>query len=132
MPYATPVDLLAFGGLTGRVLGQFTTSQQAVKLAAAEAMANGYLRVQYAVPMTAPSGDLKIRVCHIAAYMILGELGFNPEAAPDQIVVKNYDDAIGWLKDVSAGRVALESTADQTPTENDYGPDVAGDSPRGW
>lgn len=132
MPYATPSDLLVFGGLTGRVLGQLTTSQQAAKLAAAEALANGYLRVAHSVPMTSPSGDLKIRVCHIAAYMILGELGFNPEAAPDQIVVKNYDDAIAWLKDVSAGRVVLENTDDQTPTVDDYAPDVAGDTPRGW
>jgi len=115
-----------------RVLEQFSCAQREAKIAAASSLADGYLRVQYAVPMTSPSGDLKIRVCHIAAYMILGELGFNPEAAPDQIVVKNYDDAIAWLKDVSAGRVVLVSTDDQTPSANEYGPDVDTDPPRGW
>lgn len=132
MGYASRADLEAFGGLPARVLSQVTSTVIAAKLDAATALADGYLRVQYSVPMTTPSGDLKIRVAHIAAYMVLGELGFNPEVNPDQIVVKNYDDAIRWLEQVAAGRVVLTNTDDQTPTVNEYGPDVSTDDPRGW
>ncbi len=132
MAYITRAELEAFGGLPARVVGQITSPVLSNKLDAATAMADGYLRIQYAVPMTAPSMDLKIRVAHVAAYMIMGELGFNPEVNPDQIVVKNYDDALRWFEQVAAGRVALVSTADGTPDVNDYGPEVETDDPRGW
>lgn len=130
--YASRSDLQSFGGLPTRVLNQLDSTNITNKLTAASAQCDGYLRVAFAVPLTAPSTDLKIRCSHIAAYMIMGELGFNPEIAPDTIIVKNYDDAVRWLEQVAAGRVVPIDTSDGTPSVDEYGPEAETDSPRGW
>jgi len=129
--YASPTDLTSFGISAAALAGISGTVQQAA-LDAASGVADGYLRARYTLPIVTPDTGLKRAVCGIAAYDLLKARGFNPENGADQIIVKGYDDAMRWLRDVSNGVVApalVDSTPDGT---SPAAPLVISDTPRGW
>ena len=132
MAYATRAELERFGGLPTRVLSSFDLAKQDDALAAASSYCDGYLRNQHKVPMVSPSDDLKIKVCEIAAYFLVRQVGFSPESGTDQLLVSAYSDAKAWLEQVAKGVVVLVNTDDATPDVPDYGPSVSTTEPRGW
>jgi phage gp36-like protein len=81
----------------------------AAALEAASRLADGYLSdgdgYPYTLPLTAISVDLTMNVAWIAAYILMGSIGYSPEAGQDNIFKQRYDDAIKWLTRVRAGDV---------------------------
>lgn len=69
-------------------------------LADADAEINGYLSTRYTLPLSPVPDVLEKLACDIARYRLHDE---NPKEA----IVKRYDDAIRFLKDVAAGKVTL-------------------------
>jgi phage gp36-like protein len=81
----------------------------------ASSTANGYLRKRYTLPLVAWEDDLRRVVCKIAAYDLMCIRGFRPGSDTDATIVKNYDDAIIWLKAVAESDIEpaiTDSTAD--------------------
>lgn len=73
----------------------------AAVLARADSLIDGYLATRYALPLTPPYPPVVVAIaCELARYWLFDD------AAPDR-VKDGYDQAIAWLKDVSAGRAAL-------------------------
>jgi phage gp36-like protein len=132
--YATSADFRKFGGLTSRVIDSIDAPKLNEALADASLFFDGYAKSHFGVPLTTPSIDVKIRVCWVAAWMLVtSEFGFNPENPADQTVIKNYDSAVRWLEQVSKGAIVPVDTGDQTPTTLENAPEVySSEASRGW
>ena len=109
MSYATLPDLvLAFGeqsiiDLTDRAdppAGAVDAEVAARALADAVGEMEGYLGVRYSLPVTAQPERLRAVCCDLARYRLCGD------RVTDEVRVR-YEDAVRWLKDISAGRAIL-------------------------
>lgn len=106
MSYATRQDL-------EQLYGAAEVSQRASALGAgavdkallnADAMIDGYLVGRYTLPLSPIPPNLPQVACALARYGLMGEAA-TERARNDQ------KDALGWLRDVQAGRVQLQATA---------------------
>lgn len=108
MPYATQAALEdAFG--VAEILqvadrdgdGEADEAVLAAALARADATIDGYLGARYATPVAPPPLPiLTAMACDLARYWLYDD------AAPDR-VREGYEDALAWLREVAAGKVAL-------------------------
>ena len=73
----------------------------AAVLADVAAEIDGYLRVRYALPLSAIPNRLRALACDMAHYRMY------PLAVPEA-VRQRYEDARGYLKDLAAGRAQLD------------------------
>ena len=103
MPYATRADLTDRYGDAEIEQRESALPPGAVDraLADAGAEADGYLAARYPVPVDPVPTVLTRLVCDIARYYLLGD------SATEQ-VRDRYTDAIKSLRDISAGRMALD------------------------
>lgn len=134
--YAAAGDLekKAFG-LPQAVLTRFTASEREAALAAAGDVADGYLGQRYTLPLTAWGDDLRLAVCAVAAFNLMGGQGFNPDGLTAEYLGKKHDDAVRWLERVARGMISPPGITDSTPADEeraDCGPLVESDPPRGW
>lgn len=120
MPYAAQTDLE--NAFTAAEISQLAAGGRDVDgaLDAASQEADSYLATRYAVPVTAtPLPEHLVQaVCDIARYRLYA-------GAADQEVQNRYDQAVSWLKDVSAGRALLPGV----PLDAGDGAAVPGQSP---
>lgn len=56
----------------------------------------------YEIPLTNWSGDVRMYVCWIAAYLVAAHHGYNPEGS-DQLFYQRYTDALAWLEKLATG-----------------------------
>jgi phage gp36-like protein len=142
VPYATSIDLALFGAPRA-ALDSTSSEEQEQQLAAASALADSYLRLNYTVPIPAPLPQALVEaVCRIAAYNLLSVRGYAPEIETNYR--ERYEDAMRWLRDVGAGKASLPMDADGTGNEggpfvvqpsvdpNDGTTTPATPSSRGW
>lgn len=134
MAYATRTDLTRLGIRAGALSGVSTDDQDAA-LEAASDLADSYLRSRYTLPFTGYGDDLKRAVCAIAAWDLLSTRGYNPQGS-DEAIQTRQEQAIVWLKDVSAGRAAV-SGGNTTPTPSrtsrvSSAATVTSSAKRGW
>lgn len=128
--YATTTDLTRLG-LPSDALVDVTSEAQEAALAAASALADSYLRSRYRLPLTAWSDELTRVVCVIAAWDLLTTRGFDPSGSADEAIRQRYEDAIGWLKDVSRSVVTPDVT-DSSVAQRSAAPAVYSRTARGW
>lgn len=121
MTYAVKQNLIdRFGQtelaqLTDRVDG--TTIDDAVvnrALEDADGIINGYIQARYTLPLSSLPPRIVTVACDIARYQLF-------EDAVTEIVRQRYEDAIAWLKGVSAGKVSLGLDAAGAETETESG-----------
>jgi phage gp36-like protein len=116
MPYATKDDLsprrlsaVELAQLTDDVKGSEVNAQVVTDvLTEASGKIDSYCRMRYSVPLQA-SEQIKGLTLDIAEYLLFAR----KRRVPDD-VRQRYDDAIAFLKDVSAGRAALDQPATAT------------------
>ncbi len=132
MAYATRTDLDAMGYPSATLAGVSTTIQDAA-LDAASSLVDGYLVRRFTLPLSAWGDDLRRAVVHIAAWDLLCRRGFRPGDGADEAVRMRYEDAMSWLKDVSAGRVEPQGVTDASPAvAESFGVVVVSHPRRGW
>lgn len=109
MAYATQANLVdRFGErelveLTDRAeppAGAIDAAVVASALADADAVIDSYIVGRYALPLSPVPAVLELRACDIARFLLHG-------LRATQEVRDRYDDAIAFLKDVSAGKAKL-------------------------
>lgn len=107
MNYATQQDMIDRYGLNELVqltdhAGANTVNAAVLELALGDAQAtvDGYLRTAYQLPLSVVPAELVRVACDLARYYLFGD------AAPERVKTRR-DEAMAWLRDVSAGRVAL-------------------------
>lgn len=106
MPYATRADLIDRTGDAEIEQRESALPPGAVDRALADASADAesYLAARYSVPVDPVPATLTRLVCAIARYYLLGD------SASDR-VRDDYKDALGALRDIAAGRRALDGAA---------------------
>jgi hypothetical protein len=85
-------------------------------LAAQSAIADGYIAASgKKLPLASWGDDLRQAVAKMAAYEILSVLGHNPETPGNALWRDRYLDAMGWLKDIQAGRASNVNMVETSP-----------------
>lgn len=111
--YAARTDFAAHG-VSADALEGIATGDQDKALEAASRLVDSYLIKRFAMPLTAVGEDVKEKVCALAAYKLLKGRGFNPESDDARQLREDYDDALSWLRDVSAGRATPVGVTDSS------------------
>lgn len=129
--YAERSDLTRFG-LPAAALTNVATATQDAALDAASAVADGYLRGRFELPLTAWGDDLRRAICAIASWDLMTARGFDPNAGADEVLRQRYEDAIAWLKSIALGHVIPVDVVDATPDEDDGGTFSVSNARRRW
>lgn len=121
---ASIADLTVFGMAPANALQGFTDPQKNQALGAASDMFFGYASEQFTGPLTAYGDDIKRCVVSVAIYLLMCSRGVNAATGiADALIVKNYNDAIQWMKDVGRGLVRPPGLVDSTPDVVEDGAD---------
>lgn len=128
--YAELADLASYGAKAAAFTG-ISDADKTKELVGASAIADGYLRSRYPLPIDTWSEDLRMRVVHLATYQLLCVRGFNPTAGADVNHRLRHEDAIKWLEKVSSGAVHIECTPARTSPTFDTAR-VYSKTPRGF
>lgn len=91
---------LAFGATEASELEGAATGRITQALASATATADSYLATRYATPVESVGDVLRRAVLDIARFSLWDN------RAPDEVRTR-YEDALRWLRDVSAGKATL-------------------------
>ena len=86
----------------------------------ADAMINGYVSVRFSLPLTDVPQQIVRIACDLARYFL--------DKKQSEEVRLRYDQAVAWLRDVSAGRVNLGILSTQTAQAPSGGAQVTGPS----
>jgi phage gp36-like protein len=129
---ATLTDLAQLGAADTAFPSSIDSTVKTSHLVKASGIALSYIGKRYGLPLTSWGSDVVGAVVAIAALGLFRLRGMNPENPADQLVVKAYDDAIAWLRDVAAGKAEPVGIVDSTPATIEEGPLVASDDPVGW
>lgn len=107
MSYATQTDLESRFGSEELLqlsdhdnLGMVNVAVVAKAIADAEATINGYLRSTYTLPLSGIPDELVRVCCDLARFYLYAD-------RVTDVVQKRRDEAMSWLRDVSAGRISL-------------------------
>lgn len=113
MAYASPADLVARFGEQQLLavadrdqIGELHAAVLAAALADADQEIDAYLATRYRLPLAAVPGRIKAAACDIAFYRL------HPAAQPED-VRRRYADAIAFLRDLAAGKAALDLAGGQ-------------------
>lgn len=129
--YADAGDLDTYGALPAATSALFTTTQKNAALDEASAFADGYIAGQtQGLPLTAWEADLRGAVARIAAWRLLQGLRGYDAAGVGNSYKMARDEAVQWLRDVSAGKVKI-SGGNTAPAQT-TGARVSTRESRGW
>lgn len=129
--YATRADLYALG-LPVEAMSGVSSADQDAAIEASSRRADSYLRTRYGVPCPVAPRELVWAVCVLAAYDLITTRGYSPDVGADQTLRDRANDALAWLRDVAKGVVALDPSADATPSVSESAPLMSYEEDRGW
>lgn len=114
----------------------------------ATSVAYSYMRGRYNLPILGSVAGgvgvfdpaIVVRVCHIAAYLLMTGRGFNPEPGADATIRSNYYEAVGFPNQIGTGwfpavqRQAIHPDVIETSTDAPAHPfpSFTSGTPRGW
>ncbi len=129
--YATTDNFETYG-LGSKVLVGIDADVITAALVSASSVADGYLHARYGdqLPLTTWPESLRIAVCKIAAFELIGgHIGYNPDGR-HEVFLERHKQAMAWLRDVAQGRVTFAVTA-AAPARYEA-PTVTSDDGRGF
>lgn len=109
-----------------------TDAIKSTHITAASGVVLGYVGKRFELPLISWGDDIRSAVAAIATFTLMKLRGFDPSNPADQMVVKAYDDAIAWCRDVAKGLVEPVDIEDGTPDLDDAGPLISSDAQAGW
>lgn len=97
-------------------------------------IANGYITASGKVlPLVSWGEDLKQCVAKLLAYELMRLVGYNPETPGNSVWRDGFNDAMGWLRDLAAGRASNVNMIEATPTDTKADRiEVYTEKQRGW
>lgn len=108
--YATRRDM-NWKSLSSTVTDDVDTRVIAEALLSASGDAEDALNAQYSLPISTWPDSLKIRCAQLAKYRFFGRAGFQPQGV-DELLVKDYDDALMWFRSVATRKIVLSGVAE--------------------
>jgi phage gp36-like protein len=135
--YADESQLISLS-ITQAAATRFGNTAVTAALQAASSIADSYINSVFVLPLqTSPQGwdmSLTLAVCNIAAYLLYNQVGFNPNAPQDQLIVKRYNDALTWLQAISDEKQTPNwiDSSGASPQSQAAGPFVVSDPPVGF
>jgi len=139
-PYVTPAQLAQY--CPAATLNLATYDQQLQACNDATNRADGYMNGRYAMPLLAWGNDITTNTAYIAVYLLLGMIGWAPQAGSDNNFERNFYVAIGggpfrepgYFPGVQAQRISPTVTPSvpvgQDPIHD--APQVSSQPQRGW
>lgn len=131
MQFATTTDLASLA-VPAKALQGVSAPDQDAALAAASAKLASRMAPRWIVPFTSWGDDLRRYTCDVAAWDLARRRGVDPEDPAIRNLKEAHDEAIAWAEKCGAGTVVPVLLVDSTPAEDEGGPEVASDDPRGW
>jgi phage gp36-like protein len=122
-------------GLPNEIVDRAQSGVVDAALSGSIGTARSYLASIATPPYETIGEDVRMRVCHIAAYYVLAHVGYNPNRAGDEVVMKRHDDAIRWFELCARGMVTPSVTEVSGSTGygvQERGASVYSDVSRGW
>jgi phage gp36-like protein len=106
--YGTAAKFRAFA-LRDEAVAGYTDDQLDAFITSASAEADTYIASRYLQdgPLATWGPELEKAVFKIARLELLEQRGVDASNPADEMLVKSYDDAIRWLRDVQASRASL-------------------------
>lgn len=129
--YITDAELLAMAIPSAAISAVPVATRDKARKAASD-LASGYFKKQYTLPITAWADDVKLNVALAATFIAMKYRGFDPASESGALIVKGYDDAVLWFRDVSKGIVEPVDFTDSTPDLDEQSPQVSSDTAAGW
>lgn len=127
--YASAAKLAQLAAST-KALDGVSVADQNAALLARSVFADGFLGVQFTLPLTSWSEDLELEVCALALYDIISK---KPAAATNNNVYRlRFEDALSWLKRVAEGTVTPSGIVDSTPDVEEGSSVCVTNAKRGW
>ncbi len=129
------VDDLHQVGVRPVVLEDADPTEVSGALVKRTSFAEGYLSGsgRYTLPLTAWGDDLRLCVAQLAAWDIMTvSVGFDPESAANGNWRDRRDEALAWLRDIAAGKIAPIGVVDSTPTVTGSRVAIRSNRLRGW
>ena len=93
-PYVVYTQLAQYGPAATLNLATIAQQQQACLDATEEA--DSYIRGRYELPLLAWGNDVTRYTAYIAWYLLMGTIGWAPQAGADANITTNYYRATGW------------------------------------
>ncbi len=113
------------------MLTEIATGDQDAALQSASDWLDGYLRKQYALPLTSYGADVTEMVCKRATWSLMRVRGFDPEDPADKEILLGAKEAKEWAEAVAKGEIEPNVT-DSTPSFEEDAPILVGEDFRGW
>jgi len=132
MAYATAADFDRFGIRPEALPASIKPIDKEAAISAASGRADSYLGARFRLPISAWGDDLRQAVCAIAAFeLVASQVGFNPEAGHNMVLVTRKEDAVRWFEQVSRGHVTPAGIS-ETPPPTSSTSRVKSNRKRGW
>jgi len=93
-PYCTREDLAKY--LPAATLAQASTDVQDQACIDASEEADSYMRGRYTLPLLEWGSDVRKYTAWMACYLVMTQIGFNPTANSDSLIVQRYYQSVGW------------------------------------
>ena len=129
--YITDAELLDLAIPSSAISAVAVGTRDKARKAASD-LASGYFKKKYTLPITAWADDVKLNVATAATYIAMKFRGFDPASESGVLIVKGYDDAVLWFRDVAKGVVEPTDFTDSTPDLDEQAPLVSSDEAAGW
>lgn len=129
--YITDAELLAMGVPTAALTAVAVGTRDTARKAASD-KASSYIKKRFTLPLLAWGEDMKRAVAHLASYDLMSYRGLDPASESGVLIIKRYDDAVLWLRDVAKGVVEPTDILDSTAEVDEQAPLVSSDTAAGW
>jgi phage gp36-like protein len=129
--YATADDFDQHGIRQAALPATVLPADKLAAIAGASALADSYLGSRFRMPLVSWGVDLTQAVCAIAAFELMStQVGFNPEAGHNMVLMQRRDHALDWLRDISHGH-CMPAVTDSSPVTLG-GSRIFSNPMRGW